>query len=195
MQFEITDDFIGIFQGYFSNEMCDRYISYFKQMENLQLTNDRTSKTFRHLVDDRGFDLITSTFFSGMNVNYVIANEFTEIFWGVIYEEYSKKYSILKECAKHQIYDIKLQRTSPGQGYHMWHSEATTRMHSNRVLVFSLFLNDVEEGGETEFLYCKKRFQPVKNTLLLWPAGFTHTHRGNQPISGDKYIITGWVEF
>jgi hypothetical protein len=57
-----------------------------------------------------------------------------------------------------------------------------------------LYLNDVEEGGETEFLYLKKRIKPQQNRLLIWPAGFTHTHRGNPPLSNNKYIITGWVE-
>jgi hypothetical protein len=57
------------------------------------------------------------------------------------------------------------------------------------------YLNDVEEGGETEFLYQKKRVKPVKNRVVVWPAGFTHTHRGNPPLSNAKYIITGWVEW
>jgi len=62
-------------------------------------------------------------------------------------------------------------------------------------MAFMVYLNDIKEGGETEFLYQKCRFKPKRNTLLLWPSGFTHTHRGNPPISGDKYIITGWIEY
>ena len=58
-----------------------------------------------------------------------------------------------------------------------------------------VYLNDVTEGGETEFLYQKCRFKPEKNTILIWPAQFTHVHRGNPPLSNDKYIITGWVEY
>jgi len=58
-----------------------------------------------------------------------------------------------------------------------------------------LYLNDVEEGGETEFLYVKRRVSAKKGRFVLWPAGFTHTHRGNPPLSGEKYIMTGWVEF
>ena len=64
-----------------------------------------------------------------------------------------------------------------------------------RFLVLFVYLNDVEEGGETEFLYQKCRFKPEKNTMLVWPAQFTHVHRGNPPLSNDKYIITGWVEY
>ena len=56
-----------------------------------------------------------------------------------------------------------------------------------------IYLNDVEEGGETEFLYQKIRIKPKSNMGLIWPGGFTHTHRGNPPLSGTKYILTGWI--
>ena len=57
-----------------------------------------------------------------------------------------------------------------------------------------LYLNSVTEGGETEFLYQKRRIKPQQGRLLIFPAGFTHTHRGNPPLSGNKYILTSWVE-
>mgnify|MGYP003351836575 CR=1 FL=1 len=60
--------------------------------------------------------------------------------------------------------------------------------------VYLMYLNDVEEGGETEFLYYPKRIKPKKGTLIMWPAGFTHTHRGNPPISNEKYIVATWTE-
>ena len=55
------------------------------------------------------------------------------------------------------------------------------------------YLNDVQEGGETEFLYQKTRFKPKRNMGLLWPGSFTHTHRGNPPLSETKYVLTGWI--
>jgi hypothetical protein len=67
--------------------------------------------------------------------------------------------------------------------------------HRERLLAWSLYLNDVDEGGETEFLYQSMRIKPKMGTFVLWPAFFTHTHRGNPPLSGLKYIATGWVEF
>ena len=55
-----------------------------------------------------------------------------------------------------------------------------------------VYLNDDFKGGETEFLYYKRREQPEKGKLLLWPAGYTHTHRGGMVLEGNKYVITGW---
>ena len=55
-----------------------------------------------------------------------------------------------------------------------------------------VYLNDDFEGGETEFLYYKRRERPEKGKLLLWPAGYTHTHRGGMVLKGNKYIVTGW---
>jgi hypothetical protein len=64
-----------------------------------------------------------------------------------------------------------------------------------RFLTFILYLNNVEEGGETEFLYQQTRIKPVENRFVLWPTGMTHIHRGNPPLKGEKYILTGWVEW
>lgn len=55
-----------------------------------------------------------------------------------------------------------------------------------------MYLNTIEEGGETEFLYCNKRIKAERGRLIVFPAAFTHTHRGNPPIGKDKYIISSW---
>ena len=88
---------------------------------------------------------------------------------------------------------IILQETCPGGGYHAWHSENLRYEMQNRVVTWMIYLNDIEEGGETEFLYQQKRFKPTKNTLLMWPASYTHLHRGNPPFKQKKYILTGWM--
>ena len=65
---------------------------------------------------------------------------------------------------------------------------------NRRILATMMYLNDVDEGGETEFLYQSLRFKPKRGQFLIWPAGFTHVHRGNPPLSGEKYISTSWLE-
>lgn len=95
---------------------------------------------------------------------------------------------------------VNLQKYPAGVGgYHRWHSEIypldanCETLH--RALFFIIFLNSVPHGGETEFLFQKSKIVPRPGTLLIAPAGFTHTHRGNMPVGGDKYIATSWFLF
>ena len=87
-----------------------------------------------------------------------------------------------------------MQETLPQRGYHAWHSEDGSLGCNRRILATMMFLNDVYEGGETEFLYQSLRYKPKRGQFMIWPAGFTHVHRGNPPLSGEKYISTSWLE-
>ena len=86
-------------------------------------------------------------------------------------------------------------------GYHHWHSEFYPHPHDplnsslHRNLLWMYYLNDVEEGGGTSFYYQNETISPKAGTLVIAPAGFTHTHRGEVPISNDKYILTSWVMY
>ena len=63
---------------------------------------------------------------------------------------------------------------------------------THRMLVGMLYLNDVSKGGETEFYHQGVSIQPRQGTVVVWPAYFTHTHRGNPPVSNTKYIVNKW---
>lgn len=102
--------------------------------------------------------------------------------------------------AVYRLGSVNLQKYEKGQGgYFHWHSEhfpdpSDPQQDSlHRTLVWMFYLNDVEEGGETEFFYQKIKSKPKKGSLVIFPSDFTHTHRGQKPISDDKYIFTSWV--
>lgn len=84
-------------------------------------------------------------------------------------------------------------------GYHHWHSEIYPQNASceslHRALLFQFYLNDVEQGGETEFYYQQRKIAARQGRLIIAPAGFTHTHKGHVAHSGDKYIATSWILF
>lgn len=88
--------------------------------------------------------------------------------------------------------EVKYQKTSKGDGYHNWHWEQVYGL--NRILAWTAYLNDVDSGGETEFLYQSERIEAKAGRIALFGADYRHTHRGNPPLSGDKYIATGWIE-
>ena len=195
------EDFIGVFNGVVSGEFCKDVISSFEKAVELGFGFDRVAsedaprtKKDDLQVFDREFwgDASIETELGSIKEKYT--HEFNRVFWDC-YAEYADKYQVLSDLSQHTIYNTKLQRTDIGQGYHIWHCEHEKGAMSRRLLAFVLYLNDVAEGGETEFLYQHKRFKPEAGTLVIFPASFTHTHRGNPPISNSKYILTGWVEF
>jgi hypothetical protein len=103
-------------------------------------------------------------------------------------------------CSVFRSGSINLQKYLADQGgYPHWHSELYPRdAHAetlHRVLLYTIYLNEVPQAGETEFYYQQRKIAPSAGSLLIAPAGFTHTHRGNMPLGGDKYIATSWVLF
>ena len=95
---------------------------------------------------------------------------------------------------------VNAQSYEQGKGnYGYWHSEIYPQLGDNkalhRVLLFIIYLNDVEEGGETEFYYQNKMIKPKAGSMIIAPCGFTHTHRGNIPISSNKYVLTSWMGY
>ena len=194
--FKIGDDCIGIFDGLFPPEYCKKWIEYFDKIDASGMSYSRVQGMDRpsHVNKDQAVDFPNCSIYTNEELR-IECNDFNTGFWNVCYKLYVEKYSVLQNADPHKIYTIKIQKTSPGGGYHAWHAEDATRYHSLRILTFILYLNDVDDGGETEFLYLSKRVQPKTGRMVIWPAGFTHTHRGNPPLKGDKYIVTGWVEF
>lgn len=85
--------------------------------------------------------------------------------------------------------------TAPDGGYHIFHHERGAKAETHRCLVWMMYLNTIEDKGETEFLYFHKKVKPVQGKVVIWPTDFTHTHRGIASPSEDKYIITGWYYF
>jgi hypothetical protein len=193
---QITDDFVGIFDGVFSAEYCQNWIKHFDKVDASGMSYSRVQAFDRpsHVNKDQAIDFPNCTMFTTDELR-VECGDFNTRFWSICYPLYAEKYSILQVAETHKIYTIKIQKTVPGGGYHAWHHEDANRAQSQRILAFILYLNDINDGGETEFLYLSKRVQPKTGRMVIWPAGFTHTHRGNPPLKGDKYIITGWVEF
>lgn len=186
---------IAVFNGVMTAEECQVLIDHYENMSGLNLSYSRIQigDAPAHKKSDRAvFVLEQQSLRFTPDTSFI--NYFMDRFWNC-YNQYVEHYSVLSEASKHQVRMMKLQKTLPGQGYHIWHFESDNLERAGRVLSWGLYLNTVEEGGETEFLYQGIRIPATQGTLVIWPAGFTHAHRGNPPLSGEKYLLTGWVEF
>ena len=95
-------------------------------------------------------------------------------------------------------YDIKsteysIRRYPKGEGHFGTHVDTLSKVTYNRLLAFILYLNDVEEGGETEFMTLNRLVKPETGKVLCFPCNFMFPHKGNIPLSNDKYIVTAFV--
>ena len=178
---------IGIFENAVSDEWCDKVIDTFETNKNFHKDRQDGEK--------QSYTIVADTAMALQFANEDLTREFIDHFFINIYPFYSKKFSTLSESEFHSIRDVKIQKTLPTGGYHVWHHESSSLDTAHRIAVYSVYLNDVEEGGETEFLYQSLRVSPKKGTVIIWPSGYYHTHRGNPPLSGVKYLTTGWLEY
>ena len=86
-----------------------------------------------------------------------------------------------------------IQRYLPSDHFQMVHAERMSLATSHRVLAWMTYLNDVEEGGATQFTHYDLEIIPRRGKTLIWPADWTHAHCGKVINKGSKYIITGWL--
>jgi hypothetical protein len=187
-------DFIGMYESVFSKEYCEEVMSFFDEYEKSGMSESRRDHGF-----DKGTRVEDSSCFassiSAMRLAPSITKHFNETFWTKVYPNYANEYPILRDLSEHKIVDIKLQKTRPGEGYHVWHCEHGCLNSAKRVMAYTVYLNDDYEAGETEFLYQQKRIKAKQGDVMIFPASYTHTHRGNPPMKSNKYIMTGWLEF
>lgn len=188
------ENFIGVYDNYIIEKECNKAIKLFEEQKKFEKTLNRRDFENASIVDKK-------------DLQYFATNNNLNIWWNKLkplifnFDQAFKHY--IQETGADGIYDrtgdfhysqLKIQKTSPKEGYHIWHVEHAKGFENEpRAFVYSIYLNDVKEGGETEFLHFSKRVQPKKGRIVIWPAGFPYVHRGNPPLSGEKYIITSWM--
>lgn len=189
-------DFVGMYENVFPEGYCEHMIDEFENKLICGHCSNRKNaeNTPKYKKDDE---------FYFLNLRPHLYDKFDDrcnvqvFFEGLqrCFDEYSNEYDILKDK---NIYcsEAKVQKTKPGAGYHIWHFEQDAGQGAaTRIMSYIAYLNTLEPdcAGETELLYQKMRIPPQKNSLIIFPAAYTHTHRGNV-VFGEKskYIITGW---
>jgi len=170
--------------------VCDEVINYFNNHPNKEPGKSGTERTINKAYKD-------STDLAIMNDNDEPIKKYLLELQKVL-DKYLKVYVYMQQCMPATITEgFNLQHYAPGQGFHVWHCERISGSLPNaaRALAFMTYLNDVTDAGETEFFYQDIKFQPRKGMTLMWPADWTHTHRGVSSPTQDKYIATGWISF
>lgn len=194
-------DFVAVWENFVPASFCDKLIEYFEYVaENHSIIEleapvlpegmnpgilMRGENQYKGALNRKDLSIL---------LNYVSATYTYQVYQFLIscVGHYISEFSQLSQASLFST-DIKFQKTSPGGGYHLWHYENGTESHGQREFTWMIYLNDLPDGeGETEFLYQLRRIKPTKGTVVIFPAGYTHVHKGNTVLTTDKYILTGW---
>ena len=183
-------DFILYKRNVLSEDKCNSIIDYFETHKKFHFLGTAGGKEV-----DPSQKISTEMRFSFRNseVSFI----FGEFLIDAVYV-YNKQYPFIDEGVNPWNIDdvFKIQKYNPNEGYFVLHCEnGGMPEDSKRILAWMIYLNDVTDDGHTEFPFQNKKFQPRRGDILLWPAHWTHPHRGITSKSQTKYIITGWYSF
>ena len=187
------NNFIGTYDNYISQEECNKVIKFYEDQNKFNNTINRLEFENSPIIQKQD-----QTYFAVPNNMDVWWKELKSLIvnFDMAWKHYEKNVGALESYGQDMFHytQLKIQKTLPTEGYHVWHLEHQKGFQNEcRAFVYSIYLNDVKEGGETEFLHFSKRVKPKTGRIVIWPAGFPYVHRGNPPVSGKKYIITSWM--
>lgn len=174
-----------------NTQLCDELIDYFEKSDK-----KKTGKIGKGEIDKKrknSTDLSMSPYPDDLDD---APKEYLDVLLKVI-NEYKKLYFYCdkqkEEWGMREPFNI--QRYFPNEGFYQWHCERGGLAKADRHLVFMTYLNDVVDGGETEWYYQKIKIKPEKGLTVIWPTDWTYTHRGLTSPIQTKYIATGWFNF
>jgi len=200
---DIDDQYIYIYKENISKETCEMIINKFNNDERKLEGVTSGNLVSKYKITK---DILISGLYDWKEIDDYLYEKLN-----LALKEYSKK-NLKKKSGEnitsfdklitmeHYIYDsvdfgYQVQYYKANEGIYEWHTDNVKnnvlKKNQVRFLTFIWYLNDVEVGGETEFLNGK--IKPEAGKLLLFPATWTYIHKGNMPVSNDKYIVTGWV--
>ena len=178
-------NFIEIYDDALPPENCDKLIDYFNKSP--QAEGCVGEGIVNHL-SKKSIELENSYFTFHKSASHLIYSTLTENT-----NRYVEKYIPLKYMRKWGVDDEFTLKKFEGEdeGFKAWHTEHS-RHTPYRILVWMFYLNDAQSG--TEFFH-HHNIESKKGRLVIWPAGWTHFHKGVTPNKGIKYIMSGWYSF
>lgn len=185
----LSPNFIG--SWVMEPSICNQIIDYYDQHKEKQRQGATGKGTINLEKKDRK-DISMSPNELNLPGNEIFNKYFMTLF--EFYKDYNKQWPFLASIISSlEIGKFNIGKYFPGQHFQKIHTERSSIGSLHRLLAFMTYLNDVEDGGSTYFTHYDLDIKPQKGLTLIWPAEWTHAHKGNILNSGSKYIITGWL--
>ena len=173
-------------------ELCKEIISFFEENKTLQKTGVLVSG--RDFTKKKTTDITVKPSDLKDDKYKCFNNYIGELYKCFI--DYQHQWPFMKSLIKDvDIGSFNIQKYSKGDHFSQIHTERSNLQNSNRLFAWMTYLNNVEDGGTTNFSHYNIKIKPEIGKTLIWPAEWTHAHAGEILNSGEKYIITGWMNF
>jgi len=179
---------VQVFDDALTPDFCAQMVQSFDRMNQFHVPNGRGYK--------RGFN---ASAWTELNISPLADAGFKGFFLKQI-DDYLALYNerlglMLPVPSRPRIEDIRIKRYRAGADEKFEPHFDSMDDKANRYLVFLWYLNDVAEGGETEFCNLGIRVAPRTGRLLMFPPYWMFQHAGLAPRSNDKYIVSSYLLF
>jgi len=189
-------DFIGIYDESVPVELCNEFVNNYEEAKKNRTIIDLSKKNKFGILEP------TAHLLAKKDEVAIVAPLYSTIYPVPPVQAYFEFLSKCFECYINR-YDIKfggiiyndifkIHKVRKSEGFHQWHYERGKPSYVDRLMAYMTYLEVPKKGGETEFLHQSLRIEPIVGRTLIWPAGYTHIHRGNPPLNGEKMYIDGW---
>jgi len=179
-------DWIRSYENAFDSSTCKQLISTYEASENKAFT--RVGATAVSSSNRRGQKVTLSP----ENAGEIIPEIQSVIMQ--CYKKYSEEYVVLSK-QQAMVESIAIYKYKDSSEFYGWHTDAADPTLRYRFVSIVAYLNDVESGGETQFMYLNKKVVPKEGTIVLFPSGWTHYHQALPPLSGSKYVLITWLRY
>ena len=190
----VNPDFIGIYDNAISSYNCKEIIKWF-ETEPLRrgtvMYEDGSGTIDTRVKSDWEVDPHKTIFTNMSFVDKIIIDALIKHT-----RSYRESYPDVDNIDPWNVSDVyNIQKYDPGDGYYNLHCENCNEATLYRVLAWMIYLNNVTDKGGTYFSSYDKTLEAKEGRLVIWPAHFTHQHKGVISKTQTKYIATGWFNY
>ena len=183
--------FIEVYNDALTKEQCEKIIDFINSSDLTPGLVQTPLKADLIQSEKDSWDISLNADDTSIEINDLIFKSLTRCI-----QDYKKQHPQIDQLATWRYcQEYNLQKYNPGQAYHSIHCENMNPKSSLRILAWMFYLNTVTDGGGTYFDNYDLTMNAVQGRCVIWPAYWTHFHRGIVSKTETKYIATGWFSF
>ena len=180
---KVEEPLIVVLGNVLSNEECDELIRLAKAKDNMQRSKIGATREVNEL-------RTSSSMFLEESENEIVARV-------------EKRIAAIMNIPIEHGEGLQILKYAPGQEYkahYDFFSSTSKAANNNRISTLVMYLNDVEQGGETFFPKLNFSVSPQKGTAVYFEYFYTDQkmneltlHGGAPVITGEKWVATQWM--